>query len=135
MGVASQPVSERVLEAAQINGGELTAEHFQIFSELHELTPDLRQAPDGIGLVRLYYHAICALGAVAGKFFPSIAEWSERERFSARATPQCRSIGACKPTLRWPRPSVPARRTSSKTIGVLVFFPFNKENAAALLLH
>ena len=80
MGVASQPVSERVLEAAQITGAELTAEHFQIFSQLHELTPDLRQAPAGIGLVRLYYHSIRALGTVAGKFSPSIAEWSEREK-------------------------------------------------------
>ena len=80
MGVASQPVSERLLEAAQINGAELTAEHFRIFSELHELTPDLRQAPDGIGLVRLYYHGIRALGAVAGKFSTSIGVWSEREK-------------------------------------------------------
>ena len=80
MGVAGQPVSERVLEAAQVNGGELTAEHFRVFAELHELTPDLRQGRSGLGLVRLYYHAIQALGAVAGRFSTSLAEWSEREK-------------------------------------------------------
>jgi hypothetical protein len=80
MGVAAQPVSERVLEAAQINGEELTAKHFRIFSELHDVTPDLRQGPSGLGLVRFYYHAIQVLGAVAGKFSTSLAEWSEREK-------------------------------------------------------
>jgi hypothetical protein len=80
MGVAAQPVSDRMLQAAQISGGELTAEHFQIFSELHDVTPDLRQGPGGLGLVRLYYHAIQVLGAVAGKFSASMAEWSEREK-------------------------------------------------------
>ncbi|HLZ11259.1 MAG TPA: hypothetical protein VKP58_01615 [Candidatus Acidoferrum sp.] len=80
MGVAAQPVSERILEAAQINGGELTAEHFRIFSELHELTPDLRHRPGGLGLVRVYYHAIQALGFVAGKFSTSLSGWTDREK-------------------------------------------------------
>ena len=80
MGVAAQPVSERVLEAAQIHGGELTAQHFRVFSELHDLTPDLRQGPSGLGPVRAYFHAVQLLGFVAGTFSASLAQWSEREK-------------------------------------------------------
>ncbi|HYK39084.1 MAG TPA: hypothetical protein VEU98_03605 [Candidatus Eremiobacteraceae bacterium] len=79
MGVASQPVSGRVLEAAQINDGKLTGQHFQVFAELHDLTPDLGSAPHGLGLVKLYYHALRGLGKVAGGFSQSFAEWTERE--------------------------------------------------------
>jgi hypothetical protein len=79
MGVASQPVSERVLEAAQIGDGELTGQHFQVFAELHDLTPDLRSGPRGLGLVRVYYHAVRGLGKVAGRFSQSFAAWTERE--------------------------------------------------------
>lgn len=80
MGVAAQPVSERVLEAAQIGDGELTAQHFPVFAELHDLTPDLRSGPRGLGLVRYYYHAVNLFGKVAGKFSESVAAWTERER-------------------------------------------------------
>jgi hypothetical protein len=79
MGVASQPVSERVLEAAQINDGELTGQHFPVFAELHDLTPDLRSGPRGLGMVRYYYHSVRAMGKVTGRFSQSIAEWAERE--------------------------------------------------------
>jgi hypothetical protein len=79
MGVASQPVSERVLEAAQIGDGELTGQHFQVFAKLHDLTPDLRSGPGGLGLVKFYYHAVRGLGKVAGGFSQSFAEWTERE--------------------------------------------------------
>src|SRR5262249_30533742 len=79
MGVAAQPVSERVLEAARINHQELTGQHFQVFAELHDLTPDLRPGPRGLGVVKLYYHAVRAFGKLAGRFSSSLAEWSERE--------------------------------------------------------
>jgi hypothetical protein len=80
VGVASQPVSERVLEAAHVPDGQLTAQHFQVFAELHDLTPDLRPGPRGLGLVRMYYHAVEAFGKFAGRFSDSIAEWTEHER-------------------------------------------------------
>ncbi len=80
VGVASQPVSERVLEAARVQDGELTGQHFAVFAELHELTPDLRPGLRGIGLVRMYYHAVRAFGKIAGRFSDSVAQWTERER-------------------------------------------------------
>jgi len=80
MGVASQPVSERVLEAAHIGRAELTGDHFKVFAELHDLTPDLRLGPRGLGLIRLYYAAVEGLAKVAGHFSNSLAAWTERER-------------------------------------------------------
>ena len=42
-GVAAQPVSDRVLVAAQVENGRLTPQHFQTLAGLHDLTPDLYQ--------------------------------------------------------------------------------------------
>src|SRR5258708_19076076 len=39
-GVAAQPVSDRVLIAAQVANGRFTPEDFQTFAGLHKLTPD-----------------------------------------------------------------------------------------------
>lgn len=80
MGVATQPVSERVLEAAHLNGVELTGDHFRVFAELHDLTPDLRPGLRGLGFIRLYYVAVQAVARVAGRFSGSLAAWTERER-------------------------------------------------------
>lgn len=78
-GVAAQPVSGRVLEAARVAGGELRGRDFQVLAELHDLTPDLQASPGGLGLVRLYYKFVEAIGHVAGSL-PSIAAWADRER-------------------------------------------------------
>ena len=80
MGVASQPVSERVLEAAHVHGAQLTGDHFRVFAELHDLTPDLRPGPRGLGFIRLYYAAVQGLAKLAGHFSSSLVEWAERER-------------------------------------------------------
>jgi hypothetical protein len=79
-GVAAQPVSDRVLVAAQVENGQLTPEDFQTLAGLHDLTPDLQPNQSGLGLVRAYYSAIEALDAFLGKKIPSLAMWSERER-------------------------------------------------------
>ena len=79
-GVASQPVSERVLAAAHVENGRLTSKHFRTLAELHDLTPDLQPNRGGLGLVRLYYRVVEGLGVVLGKLLPGVAEWSERER-------------------------------------------------------
>jgi hypothetical protein len=79
-GVAAQPVSDRVLSAARVEPGHLTGRDFETFATLHELTPNLDPHGRGLGLVRIYYRLVEALGFLAGKRMPTIAAWSERER-------------------------------------------------------
>jgi len=79
-GVASQPVSDRVLVAAHVENGRLTPQHFQTLAGLHDLTPDLNPKRSGLGLVRVYYRLIEGLDAIFGKRIPTFAVWSERER-------------------------------------------------------
>jgi hypothetical protein len=79
-GVAAQPVSDRVLLAAQVENGRLTPQHFQTLAGLHDLTPDLYPNRGGLGLVRLYYRFVEGVDALLGKKLPTLAQWSERER-------------------------------------------------------
>lgn len=79
-GVAALPVSDRVLLAAHIQGGRLLPHHFETLAELHDLTPDLEPQRDGLGLVRVYYRLVEALGGLFGKHLPVLGAWSERER-------------------------------------------------------
>ncbi len=79
-GVAAQPVSDRVLVAAQVENGQLTPQHFRTLAGLHDLTPDLYPNCGGLGLVRLYYRLIEGLDSIVGNKIPAIAAWSERER-------------------------------------------------------
>jgi len=79
-GVAAQPVSDRVLVAAQVENGRLTPQHFQTLAGLHDLTPDLYPNHGGLGLVRLYYRVIEGLDDFLGKKIPAFALWSEQER-------------------------------------------------------
>lgn len=79
-GVAAQPVSGRVLLAARVEEGNLTGKDFEKFAGLHELTPVLASREGGLGLVRLYYHAVSSVDALLGSFAPALAAWSERER-------------------------------------------------------
>jgi hypothetical protein len=79
-GAAAQPVSDRVLAAANIENGRLTPQHFDTLAGLHDLTPDLYPNGGGLGLVRAYYRMIAGLDALLGKQIPSFAAWSDRER-------------------------------------------------------
>ncbi len=79
-GVAAQPVSDRVLAAAQVEDGRLTPQHFKTLASLHDLTIELHPNRSGLGFVRLYYSVVEALDGVLGKQIPSLAVWSERER-------------------------------------------------------
>ena len=79
-GVAAQPVSDRVLVAAQVENGQLTPEHFRTLAGLHDLTPDLYPNRGGLGLVRLYYRLIEGLDSLVANKIPAIAVWSEHER-------------------------------------------------------
>jgi len=79
-GVASQPVSDRVLAAAQVEDGRVLPQHFETLAGIHDLTPDLQPNQGGLGLVRLYYRFVEGLDAILGKRLPSLAAWTERER-------------------------------------------------------
>ena len=79
-GVAAQPVSDRVLVAAQVENGRLTPQHFPTLAGLHDVTPELYPHRSGLGQVRLYYRMIESLDALLGKMFPTFSVWSERER-------------------------------------------------------
>jgi hypothetical protein len=74
-GVASLPVSDRVLSAAHVENGRFLPQHFETLAELHNLTPDLQPKQSGLGLVRVYYRLLQGLGML-----PMLAAWSERER-------------------------------------------------------
>ncbi|HXL21751.1 MAG TPA: hypothetical protein VOA78_04735 [Candidatus Dormibacteraeota bacterium] len=79
-GVAAQPVSHRVLEAAHVEGGSLSAKDFETLAGLHDLTPDLQPERGGLSLVRLYFRAIGTVEAVLGGSMPAVAAWGQRER-------------------------------------------------------
>ena len=62
-GIAAQPVSGRVLEAAHVTGGSVTAEDFDTFAGLHDLTPDLQANARSLTTVRLYVRVVEGLSA------------------------------------------------------------------------
>jgi hypothetical protein len=78
-GVAAQPVSERVLEAAGAFSGQLTGQNFETLLSLHRVTPELRSGSNKLRSVRLYYSLVEAIGAAAGTHLPAITAWSARE--------------------------------------------------------
>lgn len=79
-GVAAQPVSDRVLEAARVNGGNVSARDFDTFAGIYELTPQLQNSRSGLLWVRLYVSAIEALETLFGSMVPSVAVWGQQER-------------------------------------------------------
>ena len=79
-GVASQPVSERVLAAANLDSHRMKGQDFEKLAGLHELTPDLRSSGGGLTLVRAYYRIMEGLGSFSATRMPAVAEWCERER-------------------------------------------------------
>jgi hypothetical protein len=78
-GVAAQPVSSRVLEAARVDGS-VSAADFGTLAGLHDLTPELQPNAGSLASVRFYVRAIEALELVFGSLIPAINEWGQRER-------------------------------------------------------
>lgn len=79
-GVAAHPVSDRVLAAANVDGGQMQGQDFRRLAGLHELTPELQPVGGGLTLVRAYYKAIETLSSLAMNRLPGLAAWCERER-------------------------------------------------------
>jgi hypothetical protein len=79
-GVAAQPVSDRVLAAANLEAGRMNGRDFEKLAGLHELTPELSAGSGGLTLVRAYYRVVEGLGSLSSVRLPAVAEWCERER-------------------------------------------------------
>ncbi len=78
--VASQPISSRVLEAANVGEAELCGADFAKLSELLDLTPELKSNGGGLGFVSLYYRLVGKLASLFGNIAPALMMWSEQER-------------------------------------------------------
>lgn len=79
-GVAAQPLSDRVLGAANVDAAGMNGQDFEKLAGLHELTPQLHPSNGGLATVRAYYKVIAALSQLAGNHLPGLASWCERER-------------------------------------------------------
>ena len=79
-GVASQPISTRVLEAANVSDPNLRGADFERLAGLLALTPELHGSGDRLGLVRVYYALLSKIEQVFGALSPAVALWSEQER-------------------------------------------------------
>jgi hypothetical protein len=75
-GVAAQPISNRVLEAAQLEEPDLRGKDFEKLAGLLTLTPELEGHGDHLGPVRAYYAIVGFLGSLS----PALSAWSEQER-------------------------------------------------------
>jgi hypothetical protein len=78
-GIASQPLSERIREAAGIDCDAIGPTDFAAVIHLNDLTPGLREQKDGLRAVRVYYRALETLGRLSGLRFPQVAGWVNRE--------------------------------------------------------
>ncbi|HKN75716.1 MAG TPA: hypothetical protein VJW94_11110 [Candidatus Acidoferrum sp.] len=79
-GVAAQPVSDRVLAAANLDAARMKGQDFEKLAGLHELTPELGPGGGGLSLVRAYYRIVEGLGALSAMRLPALTEWCEHER-------------------------------------------------------
>jgi hypothetical protein len=79
-GMASLPISSRVLEAAQVQEESLCGNDFEKFASLLTLTPELKESKGGLGTVRAYYAVVQRAQTVFAKFSPMMAGWAEKER-------------------------------------------------------
>ena len=79
-GVAAQPVSQQVLDAASMDAKTISGEDYQTLVQLHELTPDLSSQRGTLGLVPVYFKLIHAIGTLATGRISVLADWAEKER-------------------------------------------------------
>jgi hypothetical protein len=79
-GMASLPISSRVLEAAQVQEESLCGNDFEKFASLLTLTPELKASKGGLGMVRAYYAVVHRAETAFAGFSPMMAGWAEKER-------------------------------------------------------
>jgi len=79
-GVAAQPVSQQVLDAASMDAKTISGEDYRTLVQLHELTPDLSSQRGTLGLVPVYFKFVHAIGTLAAGRISVLADWAENER-------------------------------------------------------
>jgi len=79
-GVASQPISDRVLDAAHLRASALSGADFDRLAGLLTLTPELHGKGDHLLLVRAYHRLVGKFADLFGSFSPAVTVWSEQER-------------------------------------------------------
>lgn len=79
-GMASLPISSRVLEAAQVEEASICGDDFEKFASLLTLTPELKQTKSGLGMVKAYYAVVQQSQKFFASFSPMLAGWAEKER-------------------------------------------------------
>jgi hypothetical protein len=79
-GMASLPISSRVLEAARVQEESICGDDFEKFASLLTLTPELKETKAGLGMVKAYYSVVQRAETILASFSPMMAGWAERER-------------------------------------------------------
>ena len=79
-GMASLPISSRVLEAAQVQEESICGNDFEKFASLLTFTPELKETKSGLGMVKAYYTMVQSAESLFAKFSPMMAGWAEKER-------------------------------------------------------
>jgi hypothetical protein len=79
-GMASLPISSRVLEAARVQDEAICGNDFEKFASLLTLTPELKESKGGLGMVKAYYSVIQQAEKMVASFSPMMAGWAEKER-------------------------------------------------------
>jgi hypothetical protein len=80
MGVAAQPLSNCVLEAADVADRALNGADFEKLAGLYALTPELKSGKDRLGLVRAYYGVVSKVSELFGRMAPNLAQWGAQEQ-------------------------------------------------------
>jgi hypothetical protein len=78
--MASLPISSQVLEAAQVQEASICGNDFEKFASLLNLTPELKEGKNGLGMVKAYYRVIQRAETLFAGFSPILAGWAEKER-------------------------------------------------------
>jgi hypothetical protein len=79
-GMASLPISSRVLEAAQVQEASICGNDFEKFASLLTLTPELKETKSGLGAIKAYYAVVQHAEKALASFSPMMAGWAEKER-------------------------------------------------------
>ena len=79
-GVASQPITSEILEAAQVAEADLCGADFDRLVSLLSLTPELKRGRGGLGFVPAYYKIVGKVADLFGSISPALLGWSEQER-------------------------------------------------------